>query len=150
MDGDITDRGDFDRAVSERFPKARRSRKETKDGWEDTFDVGPLSVRIRVHDRDDARLAWHDEAGKLTIDIRGVRTAIDGSSTSGLWQTKGVGWDEGCKALDGLREELLGIAHGLYRVCKKPKANKRSELEDLSDLWRTSPDLTTFIENICD
>jgi len=48
-DYDITDRGHFDLTVTARFPKARRTRKEARAGWEDTFKVGLLEVNIRVH-----------------------------------------------------------------------------------------------------
>lgn len=116
--GDITNRSDFDLAVADRFPKARRHRKETENGWADTFRIGLLEIRIRVYGRVKNSTPWGAEPGRILIEILGVREAIDGSSTV-LWQTKGKGWTEACRALDNLREELLGTAHGLYRVCKR-------------------------------
>jgi len=114
-DGDITDRGDFDRAVQVRFPKARRHRKERNDGWEDTFRVGFLEVAIRVCDTK-KRLNRRLDVDSMTIEVRGIRKSIDGSSTP-LWHRPTVGWKQAMQALDTLREELLGVAQGLGHAC---------------------------------
>jgi len=132
MDGDITDRGEFDRAMLARFPKARRHRKESSQGWEDTFKVGLLEVRVRVNAivrRRKGGRPWSDKVAQLTATICGIRMAIDGSTVT-LWEEKGVGWAKAMKVLDVLREELLGTVHGLGRICgrqvKKLNANIRS------------------------
>jgi len=124
MSGSITDRGDFDRAVQARFPKARRHRKERDDGWEDTFTVGFIEVGIRVCDTKKPPSARFD-VGSLVVEVRGIRKSIDGSSTP-LWFASAVGWEDGCKVLDTLREELLGLVQALYRACGKKKGEVAS------------------------
>ena len=116
-DGDITDRGDFDRAVQARFPKARRHRKELPTGFEDTFRVGFVEVGIRVWDTKlHGTPSYKPNVDGLVIEVRGIRQAVGGSSAA-LWRKHGSGWGEACEALDTLREELLGLSHGLSRVC---------------------------------
>lgn len=124
MSGSITDRGDFDRAVQARFPKARRHRKERSDGWEDTFTVGFIEVGLRVYDTKKPASVRFD-VGSLVVEVRGIRKSIDGSSTP-LWFTTATGWEEGCKALDTLREELLGLVQALYAACGKKKGEVTS------------------------
>ncbi len=116
---DITHRGDFDRAVQARFPKARRHRKENNDGWEDTFRVGFLEVAIRVCDTKKPTPSRFD-VGSLVVEVRGIRKSIDGSSTP-LWFATAVGWEEGNRVLDTLREELLGLTQALGFACGRKK-----------------------------
>ena len=99
-DGDITDRGDFDRAVQARFPKARRHRKELPTGFEDTFRVGFVEVGIRVWDTKlHGTPSYKPNVDGLVIEVRGIRQAVGGSSAA-LWRKHGSGWVEACEALD--------------------------------------------------
>jgi hypothetical protein len=136
----ILDRTDFDEAVAARFPSARRSRQETRTGWQDTMKVGLLEVVVRVHEVEDRGRPWDAKVGQLDASVLASRDALDGSKT-GLWSASGVGWEAAGRVLDQLREELLGLAQGLYQACKGTPAD-RNDLAQLKKLWDAAPDLS--------
>lgn len=121
---DVTHRGDFDRAMSERFPKARRTRKETDFGWRESFTVGFLDVCVSVCDRQMLSRNKRDVPfNTIRVEIRAIRTTIDNSKVT-VWMKQG-GWS----VLDDLRAELLGMAHGLGHI-----VGRKATL-DLKNLW---------------
>lgn len=135
MNGDITDRGDFDRAVQERFPNVRRSRRESARGWADTFTVGFLEAVLRVHDGEEA----------LYLYVLGVPEDPEGKKPQ-LWRQRAHGWGDCMQALDDLRAKLLGTAHALFVGCRaKPKevaeAVEEARKDELTKLWESTPNL---------
>jgi len=135
MSPSLTDRGDFDRAVSERFPNARRTRKELPTGWEDTFRVGFVEVSIRVWDtRKTGKKPWDKDVDQMIVEVNGVRTSIDGTPARGLWRRNGDGWVGAMQALDELRETLLGLAHGLsHATGRKPRPRRKNIFDNTED-----------------
>jgi hypothetical protein len=100
------------------FPNARFTRQERGDHWGDQLDLHWLRIRVQVF----------PETGAFRVNLLGVRTGIDGSSTA-LWSLLGEGEDQLKNALGQLRAELLGAAQGIVRITGR--VPESPSLEDL-------------------
>lgn len=170
--GNIFERSDFDPAVDAAFPKARRTRKEHGNGWEDTFRMGLLEVSIRVYNGQGVRRRAEKpvRGGTVVAIINGVRTSIDGSVTP-LWRRQASEFEGLEKVLAELRAELLGMAHAITVISGRkkkpaiiealapalapmgknetelmdmmvPPKSKPTSVEELITLWESKPDVT--------
>ena len=120
----IMHRGEFEKAVAERFPQGRRTRKETGHGWVDTIAVGFLRVTLEVCDvRRKSRRKADVSYGHLRAKVEAVREDLDGSLVV-IWQ-KDAPDDEALALLDDLRSRLLGVAHGLIHISGREGAPPR-------------------------
>lgn len=97
-------------ALVERFPSVhlREGVFSENDYFNKLFNIGHLSVRFYVQSGtwvDQYQFSIHAEplhkAGPLVL----------------LWFQSGGSWPEALQALDALREELLGLSHGLQHAC---------------------------------